>query len=212
MSASNHPPRDPYLAYIERFFGRWLPFYDLFALSIAPVYRAAARLAVPAPAPSLLDVCTGTGELALRCARRGAVVTGVDTTPAMLARARRKAGGLPLTFHAMDARRLDFPDRSFDVVTLSLALHDMPARVRGEVLSEVRRVARERVVVVDYDFIGPRWVRRAAIAAINAFETHYFGRFAAEGGAEPVLVQAGLRELRVRRPLPPPFAIWTARP
>lgn len=57
----------------------------------------------------LLDLCCGTGRHSLLLARRGAVVLGVDKTPAYLAEARRAAAGLPnCRFVRGDMRRLPF--------------------------------------------------------------------------------------------------------
>jgi ubiquinone/menaquinone biosynthesis C-methylase UbiE len=205
--------RDPYVEYTRRFFRRWLPVYDLFAWPIFPVYAAAVRQAGAGPGLTVLDVCTGTGELALRCARRGAGVTAVDISDAMLARARRKAArrGLAVDFRSMDARHLEFGAASFDVVLLSLALHDMPRRVQAQVLDEVRRVARRRIVVVDYDFRGPQWLRQGLIRTIKLFETAYFERCMAQG-VLPLLDRAGFGDLAVLHPAPPLFAVWTGRP
>jgi ubiquinone/menaquinone biosynthesis C-methylase UbiE len=206
-------PRDPYAEYTRRFFKKWLPVYDLFAWSIFPVYGAALRQVAPGPGLAVLDVCTGTGEMALRCARRGARVTAVDFSEEMLARARAKAArrGLVVDFRAMDARHLDFPDASFDVVLLSLALHDMPRQVRIAVLHQVRRVARGRIVILDYEIRGPHRLRAWLIRGIRLFETAYFERFAREDVAS-LLARADLGEIEVRRPFPPLFAVWTARP
>ena len=141
-------PADPYVAYLHRFFARWSPLYDLFAAPIAFVYRRAAALAGARPGRELLELCTGTGEWAVRAARAGATVTAIDFTPSMLARARRKTAGLPVRLLEMDARRLAFADASFDVAVLSFALHDMPRAVRVEALREAARVGREGVIVL----------------------------------------------------------------
>jgi ubiquinone/menaquinone biosynthesis C-methylase UbiE len=89
-----------------------LRFFDLNASALV------AQVDVPVGA-SVLDVATGTGKVALEAARavgpRGSVI-GVDVSASMLERARRKASNLPLEFKKMDATRLSFPDRSFDVV------------------------------------------------------------------------------------------------
>jgi ubiquinone/menaquinone biosynthesis C-methylase UbiE len=194
--------KDAYVEYIDRFFRKWLPVYDLFGATIFPVYRSAANLVGAEPGLKVLDVCTGTGEMALRLARKGAVVTGVDVTSAMLEKAKRKAGDLPIDFRLADARHMDFPDKSFDVSVLSLALHDMPRKVRLEVLRETARVTRSRIVIVDYDFPESPWLRRSLVRLVQLFETVYLTGFADEG-VLPHLKDVGLEQVDVKlyRPL-----------
>jgi SAM-dependent methyltransferase len=66
----------------------------------------------------VLDVATASGNTALAAARRRAIVTGVDITPALLERAklRATAEGLPIDFQQGDATALAFEDGGFDVV------------------------------------------------------------------------------------------------
>ncbi len=66
----------------------------------------------------VLDVATGTGELALRAARLGAQVTGLDIAPALLEQARLKAAreGLEIEWTEGNAEVLPYDDESFDVV------------------------------------------------------------------------------------------------
>ncbi|HEY8536486.1 MAG TPA: class I SAM-dependent methyltransferase [Vicinamibacterales bacterium] len=66
----------------------------------------------------LLDVACGTGVVAITAARRGARATGLDLTPALLARAREHAtiAGVEVDFHEGDVETLPFEDASFDVV------------------------------------------------------------------------------------------------
>lgn len=97
-----------------------------------------------------LDVCTGTGEVALAFARRCHDATGIDLSPAMLAIAREKDGQGLVHFVQMDATRLGFADGEFDVSAISFALHDVDSEVREEILREVRSVTRDRIVIVDY--------------------------------------------------------------
>jgi demethylmenaquinone methyltransferase/2-methoxy-6-polyprenyl-1,4-benzoquinol methylase len=203
---------DAYVDYTHAFFARWSRYYDLFSGPIAWTYSAAVRRAVTAPGATVLDLCTGTGEIGLRCARLGARVTAVDLSESMMARARAKLAARPelasrLRFEPMDARRLAFADRSFDVTVLSFALHDMPRSVRLEVLGEARRVTARRLVVLDYELPRARPWRRVLTAAIALFETAYFPRFAGEG-LEPLLREAGLSVAAHTR-LGPTFAIYT---
>ena len=63
-----------------------------------------------------LDVATGPGAVAIRAARAGAEVVGVDITPALLEQARANAEGLPIRWDEGDAQDLPYEDASFDVV------------------------------------------------------------------------------------------------
>jgi SAM-dependent methyltransferase len=63
-------------------------------------------------------VACGTGNLAIPAARRGAIVTGVDIAPNLVAQARERAAGenLKVTFDEGDAEQLPYADASFDLV------------------------------------------------------------------------------------------------
>ena len=107
----------------------------------------AADLARVGPGSNALDVATGTGDLAIELARRGAEVTGSDFAPAMLEIARRKAPGL--TFEAGDALELSYPDGSFDAATVGFGARNFADLDRG--LREMARVVKPggRVVVLE---------------------------------------------------------------
>jgi demethylmenaquinone methyltransferase/2-methoxy-6-polyprenyl-1,4-benzoquinol methylase len=109
--------------------------------------RRAAELARVGPGSKALDVATGTGDLAIELARRGAEVTGSDFAPAMLEIARSKAPGL--RFEEGDALDLVYPDDSFDAVTVGFGARNFADLNRG--LREMTRVTRPggRVVVLE---------------------------------------------------------------
>jgi len=71
------------------------------------------------PGTRVLDVATGTGNVALRAAEQGAIVTAVDITPEQLEIGKREADALGLTidWREADAQDLPFQDGAFDVVT-----------------------------------------------------------------------------------------------
>jgi SAM-dependent methyltransferase len=71
------------------------------------------------PGARWLDLATGTGAIALRAARRGAVVTGQDLAPRLIHTARRLAAeaGVEVVFDVGDCEQLRYPDASFDVVS-----------------------------------------------------------------------------------------------
>jgi ubiquinone/menaquinone biosynthesis C-methylase UbiE len=194
---------DRYITYTHRYFRFWLPVYDWFAASIGYVYRAGVARARIAEGERVVDICTGTGAMALRLASAGARVTGVDVTLEMLRSAAGKGSGRRPELALMDARRLAFADSTFDTAVLSLALHDMPRAVSVEVLREAARVSRRRIFVLDYDLPSQPILHRASVAAIRWFETVYFPRYVKEG-LEPLLRDAGLHK-SVRTPIPLSF-------
>jgi SAM-dependent methyltransferase len=75
------------------------------------------RLAIPAGL-HVLDVATGTGNVALPLARAGCIVTGVDIAPNLLVQARERAAaeGLSIRFDEGDAEQMPYADASFDVI------------------------------------------------------------------------------------------------
>ncbi len=123
-------------------------------LGFRSLWSRMAEHGAPEPGSRCLDVCTGTGGVALALAARGADVVGLDLSPGMLAQAARKARARGLEHRArfvqMDAQQMTFPEGSFDLVTCCMALHEMAETERGTVLSEIARVARGHVVVAEY--------------------------------------------------------------
>jgi SAM-dependent methyltransferase len=67
----------------------------------------------------VLDVATGTGNLAIPAAHAAAIVTGVDIAPNLLVQARERAAaeGLSIQFDEGDAEALPYAEASFDIVT-----------------------------------------------------------------------------------------------
>ena len=98
-----------------------------------------ARLAIR-PGVHLLDVATGTGNLAIPAARAGAIVTGVDIATNLLVQARERAAAdhLVIQFDEGDAEALPYADASFDIVVTMFGAMFAP---RPElVASELARV------------------------------------------------------------------------
>lgn len=112
--------------------------------------RRLVALAEVKAAERALDVCCGTGDIALALAAAGAAATGLDFTEAMLAVAERKPATGKVEFIQGDAMKLPFPDNSFDLVTVGYGLRNLADWETG--LAEMVRVARPggRVVVLDF--------------------------------------------------------------
>ncbi len=120
--------------------------------------RAVARAAVAAPPGPILDLATGTADVALeiRALDPARTVLGADFSEGMLCQARAKlvargAGRLPLL--AADALALPFPDAAFACVTSAFLLRNLENLPRG--LAEMRRVTRRGGRVITLDIVRP---------------------------------------------------------
>ncbi len=148
-----------------RFLSRWAGAYDpvVRLMGFPRLWQVMAAIAAPLPQEYALDVCTGTGGVAIELANRGAHVVGVDLAPGMLMQAHTKYHGRAerpparhgvtsssATFIQMDARQLAFPGETFPLITCTMALHEMSEEERTRVLSEIVRVGRGRVIIADY--------------------------------------------------------------
>jgi ubiquinone/menaquinone biosynthesis C-methylase UbiE len=134
------------------------PVYDAFVAPFtARARRESLRRLHEEPRAEVLLVGIGSG-LDLPLLPQGPRYTGLDLTPAMLTRARRKAAALNLDIRLDegDARRLPYGDALFDVVVLHLILAVTPHPER--VLAETARVLRHggRVLILD-KFLRPGW-------------------------------------------------------
>lgn len=135
---------------------------EIFIEYLGPETEQRARLcrAVTSRPVRILDVACGTGEstLAWRAHFPDAEVTAIDVSPFMLAVAERKlAHDLKATLHCLDAESLPFAGGSFDLVTASLLLHELPADVSPRVLAEMARVCKpggEIAIMEPYDVRG----------------------------------------------------------
>ena len=151
---SNHR----YQRYVLKYYNRFANLYDLGEFTRHRTRDKAVELSGWREGERVLDMCAGTGGLGLRFALRGAEVVGVDLARGMLKRASAKTNGSRAHWLEMDATQLAFEDRAFDVSVLSLALHHMPEPVQVNVLRELRRVTRRRVLIIEPEVpVKPRW-------------------------------------------------------
>lgn len=118
--------------------------------------RRVVELAAVKPGDRALDLCCGTGDLALALAERGADVVGLDFSGAMLAIAEKRRRNNPESpapnpkFIQGDAEHIPFPDGLFDIVTVGYGLRNLTNWEAG--LAEMCRVAKPgaRLVVLDF--------------------------------------------------------------
>ncbi|KKM12098.1 hypothetical protein SY88_05020 [Clostridiales bacterium PH28_bin88] len=182
---------DYYYHKVGGFINRIAPWYDAL---VGPAMQSkavrAAGMLGEIKDLEVLDACTGTGILAYELARRGARVTAIDLSPAMLQRARKKLRGSGPRFELQDAARMSFPDNTFHISTISMALHEMPPEARRKVLSEMNRVTTGRVVVVDWVKVPANPVWRWGVSLVERLEGGFYHEFI-RSNLENLLLETG---------------------
>jgi len=125
-------------------------------------WRTVRRCAPQGAAP-ILDVCTGTGDLALaywKAGRGKIAVTGTDFTESMLEIARKKRDRLSpeaakhIQFLEADTQELPFPDNQFQIVSVAFGLRNVSDTRRG--VREMLRVCQPggRVAILEFSLPG----------------------------------------------------------
>ncbi len=178
---------------VREMFTQIAPRYDflnhLLSLELDRLWRArTARHLLPIlerPEARVLDLCCGTGDLALALARVGsAQILGADFSHAMLLRAQAKNGarassareGNPtgVCFFEADALRLPFADASLDLVTSAFGFRNLANYADG--LKEIHRVLKPGGALAILEFAEPppgfagdlyRWYCRKVLPKIG---------------------------------------------
>jgi len=151
-------------ATIQAMFGDIAPKYDLLnhLLSFNIDQRWRRRtVAASKPQGPVLDVCTGTGDLAAVFAKEsGQPVVGVDFCAPMLVRGRDKKQCRGVRFVRGDAMALPLPTGAYDVVSVAFGIRNVADLDAG--LEEMVRVARPggRVAILEFT-MPPNRVWRA---------------------------------------------------
>jgi demethylmenaquinone methyltransferase/2-methoxy-6-polyprenyl-1,4-benzoquinol methylase len=153
-------------ARIRGMFGAIAPSYDLLnhllSLNIDRYWRwRTTRLVPPRGTAPILDLCTGTGDLALaydRAARGRVPIVGADFCHEMLVRAvgktRRRRALARIRYVEADAQRLPFADNQFQIATVAFGLRNVTDPERG--LAEMVRVTQPGGRVAILEFSRPR--------------------------------------------------------
>ncbi|MBI3292162.1 MAG: ubiquinone/menaquinone biosynthesis methyltransferase [Elusimicrobia bacterium] len=159
---------------VQALFNQLAPRYDRFnrlaSLGLDRWWRRVTIQRIPPhDAGALLDVATGTGELAILAARERPCLTrieGLDFSPQMLAFAREKASrvGLKDRIQLTEgwAEALPYPDGTFTWLTNAFAMRHVCSRLR-QVLGEMARVLTPGGQVLILEFSRPTWMMARAI-------------------------------------------------
>jgi demethylmenaquinone methyltransferase/2-methoxy-6-polyprenyl-1,4-benzoquinol methylase len=151
---------------IRRMFGHIAPRYDLLnhllSMNVDRYWRwRTTQLVPPSGTAPILDVCSGTGDLALaydRAAGRQVPIYGSDFCHEMLvpavAKAQRRQADGRVRFVEADAQQLPFPDNQFQITSVGFGLRNVTSMERG--IAEMVRVTRPGGRVAILEFSQPR--------------------------------------------------------
>jgi len=145
-----------------------------------------------------LDAGCGTGIYSIEIARKGALVTAVDSSLEMLdwARVKTRIAGLEIDFIKADALKIPFPDCHFDIV-FSLCMLCF-IKERDAALLEMKRVLRPggRVVIALLNSRSP-WALLRRLKGVFKETTYNRAEFISPRGIESSLESAGLKDIKV---------------
>jgi ubiquinone/menaquinone biosynthesis C-methylase UbiE len=141
---------------------RIAPFYDLMDLPFERRrYRALRRLIFQSLDGRLLDAGVGTSR---NCPfyPTDAIVSGIDVSPAMLARAHRRCPTVSAAgrLYLMDVTKMDFPAGSFDAAIAIFLFCVLPDNLQLPALRELGRVVKPGGLIRLLDYVRPRGTLR----------------------------------------------------
>jgi len=169
---------------VRSMFDRIAPVYDamnrVMTAGLDLRWRRLAAAAAVRPGDRVLDAACGTGDLALAAADAGArQVVGLDFSPRMLERARRKSSAIEWVDG--DLLALPFPDASFDAATVGFGVRNVADLERG--LRELRRVLRPGGRLAVLEITRPRGLLRPFFTLWFERLVPLLGRLLPGGGA-----------------------------
>lgn len=166
MNEQNNPetwqPSDR-IDYVRKMFGRISRRYDLLNFTLSAgrdrYWRRFTVNRIPYNAEHILDIATGTGDLAFDALKMlpNAKVIGVDFVPEMIRIAQYKSSkkktAINTLFLVGDALQLPIPDKFFDAVVMAFALRNIPNR--SECVREIARTVKPGGKVLLLEMIMP---------------------------------------------------------
>lgn len=132
---------------------------------------------------AILDICTGTAANAMYIAthKNEAQIVGIDISKEMLHIAKKKAmksGVKNLKLYEMDATKTEFKDKTFDVILISLVLHEIPEKLAKKMLLEAKRILKPggKILVVEWEE-QKSFLRKMLFLPIKRLEPKGFDKF-----------------------------------
>ena len=123
-------------------------FYDfLLHPFLNKIRKKTAKIIIQINPKSVIDICCGTGNQLEYLKNTDIKLTGIDLSPAMLKVTKH------IDCYEQDARDIQFPDNSFDLVMIQLALHEKSFDDQKMIIDEASRITRNNghLLIVDYE-------------------------------------------------------------
>jgi len=159
-------------------------FYTFFDYVLREVRIKVLEMAQIKKQDKVLDVCCGTGDQAVLFSHHSDYVYGIDLDAKMIEFAINRKSNV--RFGVAYAECLPFPSEYFDVVSITLALHEKDEGLRQLVFSEIKRVVKKngRIIIADYNYPLPFLGFLVRIIERLAGEYHYtsFKNYLSLGG------------------------------
>jgi len=126
-----------------------------------------------------LDIATGTGGQVYAFLKKGYNAIGIDLSEAMIKIAKKKNRHLKANFLIADSKNLPFKDNSFDISSISFALHEMPLSIREKTLKEIVRVNNSNglIIIVEFSLTKMIFGRFFINYFIKLFEGKFYSDF-----------------------------------
>ena len=153
------------------------PFYDLIAnfFSLEKFYKKIAGQIAPESKGHILDVGTGTANLAIAIKKRSpkAEILGIDPDEKILKidKSKIKKEKLDIKLVKAFAQKLPLKPKSFDYVVSSFAIHHIPSHLKNQAFYEMHRVLRSGGTILIIDIGKPKNLpAKIAGTALSFFE------------------------------------------
>lgn len=156
-----------------------------------------AKIIIQLNPESLIDICCGTGNQLKYLSHTKIKLTGIDNSAKMLQAAKN------INCFNQDARNIQFPDQSFDLAFIQLALHEKSFDDQIKIINESYRILKNNgyLVIMDYD-IGNH-TSKSAKHIINFIEflagkEHYshFKNYHQNGGLQKLIQSSQFQNIR----------------
>jgi ubiquinone/menaquinone biosynthesis C-methylase UbiE len=161
----------------------------------------APQLAGMQAGDTAVDICCGTGALALHYAGMGVIAAGIDMDPRVIEIADRKGRSLGLTnasFRVGNASALPFEDDSFDFASISMSLHETESTERDTIIAEMKRIVKGEgaLIFIDYKvplpLIPSSYTSRVVELVCGKEHNRCFRDYVRQGGLDGLLDRHGL--------------------